>query len=148
MARSPRHLLFGGYTAGPVGDAGLAMLRIFAGLALALAHGLGKVPPQEGFIGWIASWGFPAPGVFAWLAGIAEFGGGILLAAGLLTRPAALLIVLHFVVVQVWGHAGDPFLERELALLFQFIALQFLVVGAGRYSADWWIGRRRGQGFR
>jgi putative oxidoreductase len=142
MARfSPRHYLFGSFTAGTAGDAGLALLRIFAGLALALAHGMGKIPPQEGFIGWIASWGFPAPGMFAWFSGLAEFAGGVLLALGLLTRPVALLIVLNFVVAQVWGHAGDPFGDRELALLFQFIALQFLVVGAGRYSADWLIGR-------
>jgi putative oxidoreductase len=141
MARSPRDYLFGSFTTGTTGDAGLALLRIFAGLALALAHGMGKIPPQDGFVGWIASWGFPAPGMFAWLAGLAEFAGGILLALGLLTRPVALVIVLHYVVAQVWGHAGDPFRERELALLFQFIALQFLVVGAGRYSADWQLSR-------
>jgi putative oxidoreductase len=32
-------------------DAGLLILRVFSGLALALAHGWGKVPPSPGFVG-------------------------------------------------------------------------------------------------
>jgi putative oxidoreductase len=138
-----RTRIFGGGTPGsPAADAGLAALRIVAGLLLAFLHGLGKVPPQEGFVGWIGSLGFPAPMLFAWLAALAEFGGGILIALGLLTRPAALLVVIHFMIVVFVAHAGDPLGDRELAILFGVIALQFLLTGPGRYSLDAVIGGR------
>jgi putative oxidoreductase len=137
-------VLFGGAgTNSRAADAGLLILRVFAGLALALAHGLGKIPPQEGFVGMVGGLGLPAPHIAAWLSGIAEFGGGILLALGLLTRPAALLIVINMTVAVVLAHAGDTFLDRERPLLFLFIALAYLLIGAGRYSLDAMIRGRR-----
>jgi putative oxidoreductase len=126
------------------GDAGLLILRLFAGLALALAHGWGKIPPSEQFVGWIGGMGFPAPAAFAWMAALAEFVGGLLLAAGLLTRPAAFVVTVHFLVVAFVAHAGDTFRERELALMFGVVALTLLLTGPGRYSADAALeGRRR-----
>jgi putative oxidoreductase len=80
--------------------------------------------------------GLPAPELFAWLAAFAEFGGGLLIAVGLLTRPAALLVAAHFVVVVLLAHAGDPFGRRELPLFFLTAALLFALSGAGRYSVD------------
>lgn len=118
----------------PGTDIGLLILRVFAGLALAFGHGLGKVPPSEGFMGMVGNMGLPP--FFAWFSAIAEFGGGILLAIGLLTRPAALLIVLNMVTAIFLAHGGQGFSEREKALLFAFIALQFLFSGAGKYSVD------------
>ena len=126
----------------PVADAGLAVFRIVAFLLLAFLHGLGKVPPQEGFVGMVEGLGFPAPGVFAWLAAVAEFGGGILIALGLLTRPAALFVFVHFLFVILVAHGGDPFSDRELPILFGTAALMYLLTGPGRYSLDHVIGRR------
>jgi putative oxidoreductase len=143
-ARAPgiRDVLTGTATTGPVGDVGLLLLRLFAGLALAFAHGMNKLPPSEGFVGAIRGFGFPAPELFGWLSGLAEFGGGILLAAGLFTRPVATFVVINMVVAVVFGHAGDPFARRELALLFGFVGLLYAFVGAGRYSADALLRRR------
>lgn len=124
-------------------DAGLLVLRVVAGLALAFFHGIGKIPPSEGFTGMVGGMGFPAPGLFAWLAGLAEFGGALLLAAGLLTRPAALLLVVHFAFVVLLAHAGDTLGDRELPMLFWAIALQFLLTGPGRFSLDAVIAGRR-----
>jgi putative oxidoreductase len=132
-----RSMLFGGRTfTSPAADAALAVLRVAAGLLLAFLHGLNKILPQEGFIGWIGGMGFPAPVLFAWLAGLAEFGGGLLLALGLLTRPVAAVLIIHFLVVVFVAHAGDSLGDRELAILFGVIALQFLLTGPGRYSID------------
>jgi putative oxidoreductase len=131
-----KQLLFGSTARSPTADAGLAILRVTAGLAIALAHGMSKVPPSEQFTGYVSSLGIPAPGIAVWLAMLAEFGGGILLAIGLLTRPAALLLVIHFAIVVLVAHAGQGFGDRELPLLFGVIALQFLLTGPGRYSAD------------
>jgi putative oxidoreductase len=132
-----KDLLFGGVECdGRSADVGLLLLRVIAGLALALAHGLGKVPPSPGFVGRVGAMGLPAPELFAWLAGMAEFGGGLLLVVGLFTRPAALLIVVHFLFVVFLAHAGDPFGPRELATLFGAIALLYVFHGAGRLSLD------------
>lgn len=129
-------LVSGARVGSPAADLGLLLLRVIAGLALALAHGMGKVPPSERFIGRVAEMGLPGPELFAWLAATAEFGGGILLALGLLTRPAALLICGTMLVVALLAHAGDPFGDREKAVLFGAIALLYLLAGAGRYSLD------------
>ena len=117
-------------------DLGLLILRVFAGLALSLSHGIGKVPPSDRFIDRVAGMGLPAPELFAWLAGAAELGAGLLLALGLLTRPAAFLIAGHFVVVAGLAHAGDGFGDRERPLLFLTIALLYLFAGPGRFSLD------------
>jgi len=132
-----RDFLVGGAGAGSkLADLGLAAFRIFAGLAMAFGHGITKVPPSEGFTGLVEGLGFPVPGLFAWLAGISEFFGGLLMAAGLLTRPAALMVVGTMAVAAFLQHAGDPFGDRELALLFMFSALFFTMAGGGRYSLD------------
>ena len=120
---------------------GLVLLRVFAGFSLAFGHGLGKIPPSEGFIGGVSDLGFPAPAFFAWCSGIAEFFGGILLALGLSTRPAALFIGINMGVAAFLRHADDPFSGKEKALLFFFIALLFFVTGAGKYSIDKLINR-------
>lgn len=135
--RRVRSLLFGGGGGGSrTADLGLLFLRVFAGLSLALAHGLGKLPPSERFLTGVAEMGFPLPILFGWAAGLSEFGGGILIAAGLLTRPAALAIACTMAVAAFVRQAGDPFLERELALLYGTVALMLILAGAGRYSID------------
>ena len=134
---SLRHLLFGRPRPDSNAfDLGLLLFRLIAGLALAFLHGLGKVPPSEGFVGMLTGMGMPAPGLAAWLAAAAEFGGGLLLAVGLLTRPVSLFMLGHFTVVLLVAHAGDPLADRELPLLFWAVALHFLLTGPGRYSID------------
>jgi putative oxidoreductase len=135
-------LLFGMEVNSRATDLGLLFLRVFSGFALALAHGWGKIPPSQGFVGMIGGMGMPAPMVFAWLAALAEFGGGLLIALGLLTRPASFLVVGHFVFVVFLAHAGDAFGDRELPLFFLVSALLFLLAGAGRYSVDAALQRR------
>jgi putative oxidoreductase len=122
--------------------AGWLILRVFTGLALALAHGLGKIPPSDGFISMIGNLGMPAPALFAWLSGIAEFVGGLLLAIGLFTRLASLFIVGNMTVAVLMAHAGDSFSDREKALLFLVIGVAFLLAGPGRYAVDALIRRR------
>jgi putative oxidoreductase len=143
MARDARSLLFGTSSAGPAADVGLLLFRVWAGLALAFLHGIGKVPPQEGFVGRVGQLFPVGPAeAWAWAAASAEFLAALLLVLGLLARPAAALVALHFTLVVVVAHAGDPLAERELPLFFLFSGLLFLFVGAGRYSLDALISRR------
>ena len=129
-----QRLLFGGSGgADSLSDLGLLIIRLFAGLALALGHGYGKIPPSD-FVSGMADGGMPI--VLIWLAIIAEFGGGLLLALGLLTRPAAFLIAGNMIAALLIAHGGDTFSGMELALFFLSAAVLFLLAGAGRYSVD------------
>ena len=130
-----KELLFGGARLDSVvGDFGLLILRVFAGVSLALAHGFNKLPPSAQFMSGVERLGMP--GEAAWLSGIAEVFGGLSLAAGLATRPAAFLIVCNLSVAAFLRHANDPYAGKELALLFLAVAVMFLLVGAGRFSID------------
>jgi putative oxidoreductase len=131
-----RDMLFGRTVNARATDLGLVVLRVFAGLALALAHGWAKVPPAAGFVTRVEGMGMPAPAALAWLAGLAEVAGGLLLAAGLLTRPTSFVLVIHFLVVVFVAHGGDPFGRRELGMFFLTSAVLFLCAGGGRYSLD------------
>ncbi len=142
MTSPSRTLLGGAGGADAAADAGLLILRLFAGLALAFGHGLGKIPPSAGFVEATAALGFPLPEVFAWAAGLAEFVGGLLLVVGLLTRPAAVFVAFTMAVAAFGQHAADPFADKEMALLYGVIALTLLLSGAGRFSLDALLRRR------
>ncbi len=115
---------------------GLAALRLFAGFSLMYAHGLGKMPPSERFIAGTAEMGFPMPWLFAWAAALSETVGGVLMAIGLATRPAALFVACTVGTAAFVRHAADPFARKELAFLFFFTAMLFLCTGGGRFSLD------------
>lgn len=131
-----KSIVFGTTKNAVVTDAGLLLLRLFSGLALALAHGFGKIPPSPRFVAGVEAMGFPAPLFFAWAAGVAESAGGLLLVLGLATRPAAFFIACTMASAGFLRHAGDPFSGQEKAFLFGVVALLFLLAGAGRYSID------------
>lgn len=132
-------LLGGGGAAGRGGDLGFLAARLVFGLVLAFAHGVNKIPPSDRFVDVVGSLGFPLPAFFAWAAALAEFAGGILLAVGLLTRPAALMIVVTMLVAAFGRHAADPFTDKELALLYGAAAFLFALAGSGRFAADTWL---------
>jgi putative oxidoreductase len=117
-------------------NAGLTLLRIFAGVALLMSHGMGKIPPSEQFIGTAAGIGFPMAKAFAWAAALSESLGGAFLALGFLTRPAAFFIAFTMGTALLGIHRADPFPKQELAFLYFFIAFAHLIMGAGDWSID------------
>lgn len=125
------------------------LLRITAGLFL-VPHGSQKL------FGWFGGYGIEATGQFfasklglpaglALMAGIIEFFGGLLLAAGLLTRPAAALVVGLMTVAAVQVHWAAGFFWTaggvEYPLLWGVVALFFMLRGGGRYSLDHLFGK-------
>jgi putative oxidoreductase len=138
-----RNFLFGGPgTSNSLADAGLAFLRVATGVGLA-THGIAKLPPPEGFVKGVAALGFPSPEIFAWAAGMSEFFGGILLAVGLLTRPAAMFILIVMSVAFFGQHRYDPFARKELSMMYGSSAVFFLLAGAGRFGIDRLLRRGR-----
>jgi putative oxidoreductase len=164
-----KRLLFGGHGGGsPLADFGLLLGRASVGLLLAFGHGLGKVRNPAGMAGPLEKMGVPMPTVSSWLATIAEFGGGLLLALGLLTRPAAFLIACTMTVAVLTAHRNDPTFmmkagtvrtqrvengqtvvveskggSKEAALLYLAPALLFLFAGSGRFGLDAVLRRER-----
>lgn len=156
MSKLIRLLSSGEGAASRFGDFGLALARVAFGLGIAIGHGYSKVfhdgtvgPPQM-LIDGVKGMGFPAPTLFAWLAALTEFFGGLLLAAGLLTRPVALALVFNMGVAAFVAHKDAPFWasgsgpNKEFALLFFVGFAIFFFTGAGRFSLDALL-RRRGE---
>lgn len=115
-------------------NVGLLILRVFTGAAL-LTHGWGKMfGGLGGFIENVGKMGF--------LAAFAESFGAILLAIGLLTRPAAFLIAATMAGAALKVHGGQGFSGQEMAWLYFFPALFFLLKGAGKWSVDALIAKK------
>jgi putative oxidoreductase len=132
-----KNILFGGTgCATKVGDAALFILRVFAGLAFAIAHGLPKIQDSAGAISSARGLNFPMPEVFGWAAILSESLGGILLALGLLTRPAAFFLACTMVVAAFMIHGEHPFQKQELAFIYLTVMVLFMAIGGGRFSVD------------
>ena len=118
-------------------DIGILFLRVLMGAGIAY-HGYGKVfgGRMDGFTEGVASMGFPAPAFFAWAAALSEFLGGILIALGLFTRPAVLMVFATMTVAAFIRHGDDPFKKKELALAYWTFAGAMIGLGAGRFSLD------------
>lgn len=117
-------------------DLGLLIVRLWFGLVLCFGHGLSKLTAPGKFLASVEARGFPAPEILGVLAIVSEFFGGLLLALGLLTRPAALFVLMTMLVAAFFVHADDPFSKKEFALAYGMAAFALLVSGAGRYSVD------------
>ena len=114
---------------------GLLILRLFAGITMGYAHGMGKIPPPEQLVQGVSGLGFPMPEVFAWLAALAECG-GFLIALGLFTRSASFFLAFTMAIAGFMAHAADPFNVKEMAFLYLSISVMFMLTGPGAYSLD------------
>jgi putative oxidoreductase len=117
-------------------DLALLALRLWCGLVMALAHGLGKVTDLETFAGKVQEKGFMLPAFLAAFAAASEFAGGLLVAAGFLMRLAAFTLVVTMLTAAFYVHADDPFGKKELAFSYGVPALALLLAGPGKYSFD------------
>lgn len=133
-----RTLLFGSPATTRATDIGLFILRVGLFLMLAFGHGLGKLPPGAGLVENTAGMGFPMPAFFAWAAALTEFLGAILLAVGLLTRPAAVLVAGMMMVAFFGVHGGALSGDNsgEMAFVYLVGALAVLTAGPGHFSVD------------
>lgn len=118
--------------------AAVTVLRVGAGL-LFMEHGLQKLFGLLG--GFMGTPGATAPLASQMgLAGGLEFVGGALLVLGLLTRPAAFVLLGEMLYAFITVHApqgGAPVQNGgELALLYAFVFAFFVVNGAGAVSLD------------
>lgn len=127
------------------------LTRVVAGLFL-VPHGAQKLFGMFGGYGLDGTGQFFAtklgmePGwLFALLAGLVEFLGGILLALGLLTRPAAAAAFVLLLVAVFKAHWAAGFFNTaggyEYPLLWAVVVLGFVIRGGGPLSLDARLGR-------
>lgn len=136
MQKNLRLMLFGGPENLPLSsEFGLLLLRVSAGLTLAFAHGFDKIPPGDHGAD-VAELGVPLPMLAAWLSALAEAVAPLLVAVGLLTRPAALVVAINMAVAFTLAHGGRAFADGEKAFLYLAIMLAIMFVGSGRLSVD------------
>ena len=119
------------------------LLRVLCGVLL-VTHGYGKIVNPFGAVGMVESLGF-YPGVF-WspLLAATEFFGGILIAIGLFTRPAAFAATI-VLLVTVYFHGvvqGEGLGGAEKSILWAAILFFFAIRGANSQSVDAKLGKQ------
>jgi putative oxidoreductase len=130
-------------------DTGLLLIRLVFGLVMA-AHGAQKL------FGWFGGYGIAGTGgffeslgfrpgkLFAALAGLGEFGGGLLLALGFLgpIGPAIVLSVMIVAAITVHWNKGLFATSGgiEVPLLYAATATGLALTGPGRFSVDALVG--------
>jgi len=117
-----------------------SILRIMVGL-LFLEHGLSRL------------FGFPSPlptpALFTmyWFAGAIEFAGGVLVLLGLATRAAAFIMSGEMAFAYFISHAPRGFFPilngGDGAILYCFVFFYLIFAGAGPWSLDALLWRRR-----
>jgi putative oxidoreductase len=122
---------------------GLLVLRLTLG-AIMIAHGWQKIAGHlHGFMGALSHMGIPA--WMAYLVVTAEFGGGILVVVGFLTRFAAFAILIDMLVAILKVHLHNGLTAQggfEFPLACAAIAFALIFFGAGAISIDWMRGSR------
>ena len=120
----------------------ILLLRIVAGLTMAINHGYGKL---TGFSKLSAN--FPNPYhlssmVAASLVTFAEFFCALLIVLGLLTRFACIPLIIAMGTAFVSAHNADLFSQSaELSAIYLSIFIAILLVGPGKVSVDKLIGK-------
>jgi putative oxidoreductase len=130
-------------------DVAWLIFRLAVGLNL-VPHGVQKAfgwlggPGMGGMIGMFEKMGYTAPTLMAWLVMLTELVGGILIAVGFLTRPAALALLI-FMINAVMVHLPKGFFWTEggyeYPVMWGAAALLLLIRGGGPLSVDRALGK-------
>jgi putative oxidoreductase len=87
-------------------------------------------------------------GSLVWFAGVIEVVGGTLFLLGLFTRPVAFILSGEMAFAYFIGHAGNGFWpvlnQGAPAVFYCFTFLYYSAAGAGPWSLDALLARRRG----
>lgn len=127
-----------------------ALMRVAVGLWF-MPHGAQKLfgafggGGLEGTAGFFAQIGLQPAFLMALLAGLGEFFGGLFLAIGLFTRPAAVVTTFVLAVAVFSVHISNGFFAQgggfEYPALWFFASLYFVFKGGNLYSLDAKLGR-------
>lgn len=108
-----------------VADWSLALVRVYLGIMFAL-HGYQKLFVTGGLPGtamFFSQVGIPYANIAAVVVAFVEFFGGLFLMAGLLTRLAALILVIEMLVAFLKVHLKMGFFISPMVYGYEFILL-------------------------
>ena len=125
----------------------LLILRIVVGIVF-IAHGGQKlfVFGLEGVQGGFSQMGVPLPALTAPLVAVLELAGGMALIVGALTRLVALGLAVDMLGALFLVHLKAGFFlpnGYEFVLVLFAVAAAFFIAGAGEYSVDGMLARRK-----
>ncbi|RUU12634.1 DoxX family protein [Mesorhizobium sp. M7A.T.Ca.TU.009.01.3.2] len=123
-------------------DGAETVLRVVAGGFFAI-HGSQKITNPFGAAEMVEGLGFYPGALWSLLLACTEFFGGIFIAIGFLTRPAA-FAGLFVLLVTVWFHwvtMDQGYSGAEKSLLWAAILLFFVIRGGNRHSVDARMGK-------
>lgn len=125
-------------------DLGLLILRLFLGLTMLFAHGIGKWGRLfgDGEIQFRDPFGVGDTTSLA-LAVFAEVICSMLLALGLMTRWALTPLIITMMVAAFIVHSPDPFGVMEKAMLYGVGYITLFLTGPGKYSVDYYLKTKR-----
>jgi putative oxidoreductase len=134
--------------------AAVVLVQLLVGLVF-LSEGIQKfLFPETLGVGRFTKIGIPAPEFLAPFVGAVEIGCGLLVVLGLVTRQAAVPLLIDILVAIVttktpmllksgfWATAHEARTDYSMLLGLSFL----LVVGGGPWSLDAWRGRRDTRG--
>lgn len=136
------------YLSGKYFDLGLLLLRVGLGITF-IIHGYPKLfggPEMWERVGQPMSFlGFEsAPILFGFLAAITEVFGGIFLILGLYMIPTLILLAITMLVATFQSIGADlPYSSYSHPLKMVIVFISMLFMGAGKYSMDYKMSRRR-----
>jgi putative oxidoreductase len=134
-----------------VNDSATLLVRLVQGSLLA-GHGAQKLfghfggPGMEGTSGFMEMLGLRPGRPWAFLAGLCEFGGGVLTALGLLNPLGPIGVIASMSMATAKAHWGKPIWVTEggaeLPVTNTAISAALLLTGPGKYSLDRALGVR------
>ena len=126
-------------------DWGAVAIRLFVGtfLIYMIQDNLRSSERMVEFATFLQRFGFPFPLVSAHVSVYAQTVGAVCLLVGFLTRPAAALIAVNFVVALAMVHTKLPFREALDPSAMLASAIFLLFHGPGPLSVDRWLESRR-----
>ena len=98
---------------------------------------------QHEFAAYLGTLGVPFPLLSSFLSHITEFFGGLCLMLGLAIRPVSLVLIFNFTVALGLALRGQPYAKQFQAIQMMAVAWFLLFHGAGGFSLDALLARRR-----
>lgn len=127
-------------------DLAYLVVRVTVGLTI-FWHGWIKVTAMNhaGLTGYFAKLGLEPAGLYAYLVPLNETVGALLITIGLFTRPAAVIMIIEFIVLILVVHIprgyGIAVNGVEAPLLWMAMLVAVALRGGGPWSMDRKIGR-------
>ncbi|MBD8162127.1 DoxX family protein [Erwinia persicina] len=123
-------------------DSGIVLARILMAILFVVA-GWGKLTDYAGTQQFMASMGIPA--LFVPLTVLLEFGGGLAIMFGFLTRTTALITAIFTVLTAILAHSnfavdGPTMFLKNISIAGGFLLLA--ITGPGALSLDRLLGKK------